>query len=516
MKTGLLKKLDAVLFSENKWATLGFALIVLLISFFTFFHNYHQPDKLFWDENYHLPSAEKYLQGVMFMECHPPLGKLLIALGEAIISPNRQITKTNFTANDYLSDTPPGFSFAGYRFFPALFATWGAVLFFLILLLISKSHLLSLAGSTFYLFDNALIVHFRGAMLDGIQLFFILACLLVFLWSIRHDRKPAWIHYSLLALAAGLAISVKLNSAIILPLFAFMFAHEHKAELIELYHELFSRRGVKKGIRLLLVLLKKSLPRILQSAPVMIAVFCLTFWVHTGLGRRTEPNMTYRASPQYLSIMQEGKTFSPASFPVMLYDNLVYMAHYHEGVPKLDVTKPGENGSHPFTWPLGNKTINYRWDKIGDRVSYIYLVGNPLIWTIGLVGLVLGLALVLGRFIFKAPVTNKRLFNLVLALLFLYACYMFTMISIDRVMYLYHYFIPMQLSLVTAFTVFVYIYEEYIKKKSAWVFVPALVICLLIFKTFLFFSPLTYYGQLTTEQFKARQWSNYWRLEHVE
>src|SRR4030042_2579443 len=112
MKTGLLKKLDAVLFSENKWATLGFALIVLLISFFTFFHNYHQPDKLFWDENDHLPSAEKYLQGVMFMECHPPLGKLLIALGEAIISPNRQITKTNFTANDYLSDTPPGVSFA--------------------------------------------------------------------------------------------------------------------------------------------------------------------------------------------------------------------------------------------------------------------------------------------------------------------------------------------------------------------------------------------------------------------
>jgi len=492
------------------------AIIVLVISFFTYFNNYHKPAGLFWDENYHIPSAEKYIQGVMFMECHPPLGKLLIALGEVILSPNRDIDKTSFTSTDYISGVPPGMSFSGYRFFPTLFATCGAVLFFLLLFFISRNNLLSLAGSSLYLFDNALVVHFRGAMLDGIQLFFIFAALLCFLCSIRDNRKPGWIHYSLLGLLSGLAISVKLNSTIILPLFVIMFGYEYKSELINSYNEIFSNRNIKNGLKQLLFLLKKSLPRVAQSVPVILIVFILVFWVHTGLGSKIPADKTYAASPEYIEIMQQKRTLSISSFPVMLGDNLSYIANYHKGVPKLDLTNPGENGSHPFNWPFGNKTINYKWEKTGNKVRYLYLVGNPVIWTIGLAGILLGFVLAAGRFIFKTPVSNKNLFNLVMVFLFLYVSYMYTMISIDRVMYLYHYLIPLQFSLFTAFLVFTYIYEEYIKKNSARLFIPVLLIAILIFKTFLFFSPLTYYKELTAEQFQACVWSANWRLENVK
>ena len=49
---------------------------------------YGQPSSLFWDENYHIASAERYLQGKFFMEPHPGLGKMFIALGELILHPN--------------------------------------------------------------------------------------------------------------------------------------------------------------------------------------------------------------------------------------------------------------------------------------------------------------------------------------------------------------------------------------------------------------------------------------------
>ncbi|MCK4907948.1 MAG: phospholipid carrier-dependent glycosyltransferase, partial [Spirochaetes bacterium] len=58
------------------------AAIVLILSLVTFFSYYQFPNYVFWDENYHIASAQKYINGVMFMEPHPPLGKMIIAAGE--------------------------------------------------------------------------------------------------------------------------------------------------------------------------------------------------------------------------------------------------------------------------------------------------------------------------------------------------------------------------------------------------------------------------------------------------
>ena len=96
---------------------------------FHLFQNYDYPPSVFWDENYHIASAEKYLTGVMFMEAHPPLGKLFVALGEYIIHPNDSINKSDFTQTDYIKDFPAGYSFAGVRFFSALFAWLSAIVF---------------------------------------------------------------------------------------------------------------------------------------------------------------------------------------------------------------------------------------------------------------------------------------------------------------------------------------------------------------------------------------------------
>ena len=69
------------LFTRQTLLLLG---LITALSFFTYFHNYSTPQAFFWDENYHVASAQKYLNGVFFMEQHPPLGKLLIAAGVEI------------------------------------------------------------------------------------------------------------------------------------------------------------------------------------------------------------------------------------------------------------------------------------------------------------------------------------------------------------------------------------------------------------------------------------------------
>ncbi|MEK7218454.1 MAG: phospholipid carrier-dependent glycosyltransferase, partial [Patescibacteria group bacterium] len=98
--------------------TAVFLFFVTLLSFLTYFYRYGEPQRVFWDENYHIASAQKYLHGVFFMEQHPPLGKLLIAAGEKLFHPNARTDQ--FLATDYGRDFGDDFSFTGYRFFSAL------------------------------------------------------------------------------------------------------------------------------------------------------------------------------------------------------------------------------------------------------------------------------------------------------------------------------------------------------------------------------------------------------------
>lgn len=155
---------------------LGF---VVLTSFFTYFYRYNFPQAVFWDEPYHIASAEKYLSGVYFMEQHPPLGKLLLAAGEKIVNANPK--DDNFIKTDYGMNFDTSFSFTGHRLFPSLLAWMTAPLLFLIFLFFTKNPALSALLSFVYIFDNAEIVHNRGAMVDSPLTFFGMLQVLFFL-----------------------------------------------------------------------------------------------------------------------------------------------------------------------------------------------------------------------------------------------------------------------------------------------------------------------------------------------
>jgi len=486
--------------------------IVLLISLITFFNNYESPAGLFWDENYHIVSAERYIQKDFFMELHPPLGKLFIALGEVIINPNSNIDKSKMVQEDYLKTIPSGLSFIGYRFFPTIFATLSALLIFIIFYLISKHSLLSFLFSSLYLFENALIVHSRGAMLESTQLFFVLGAIAYFLFSIQ-KRKIKIFDYIIIGLLCSAAFATKVNSLIIAPLGLVLLFKENKeyfknfynTELNNILNYILKNRGVLFKILIKLIIYIISIG----------IIFCLSYFIHFTLAKKIINNNYFTASDKYKEIINTNKATNLNNLPLALKEHIYYSDHHTKGVPTLNVCKPDENGSSPISWPLGGKSIDYKWESNGDTGKYLYLQGNPAIWMLSFMSVVLSFVLVMGYYIFGIKVKNVRLFNLIQVFLLLYAGYMFSVLQVERVLYLYHYFIPLIFSMILTFLLFNYLFEEYINNKNdAYkVYIIATIMFVLIFYTYIFFSPLSYFLPITKDAFTKREWFAIWQLK---
>ena len=463
-------------------------LLTLALGYFTYFRHYDTPAALFWDENYHIASAQKYLHGIFFMEPHPPLGKLLIALGEHLVSPN--IATDQFLKTDQASELPADFSFAGYRFFPALFAWLAAGVLFLLFLEITGCAVRAFIFTTPYLFDNALIVHSRGAMLEGPQLFFVI----LFLLFLNRWLKQAAGRFDtlFLGLALGAALSIKINSAflLVLPLVGWWFQRKQI-------------RGVVSAVF-----------TIYASALFLV---CCVWMVHFHLGKKIEPALPnagfYNASDEYKSSLLGG---SQVNFFTALSDNIGYARNYTAGVPSLNPCKQGENGSHPLFWPLGGSAILYRWDSSNDLVRYLYLQSNPASWGLALLAVLIISASALVTFTHDHGAAAKKLQPFALTLLFGYWAYMLTVLNVERVLYLYHYFMPLVLGYILlpfAVDSIERIGRYRIGPSQRWI---VLGVCVsIIVASYIFFSPLTYYQPLTSDQLQSRGLLSLWKLRCV-
>ncbi len=599
-----------------------FLLLVTFLSYFTYFHAYWQPPHVFWDENYHIASAQKYLHGVYFMEQHPPLGKMLVAAGEVLLNASKSDTEkclaqpeaaravclrtlrgatqcagrqgadfesclraadpgdNRFLGTDYGTQFE-GMSFAGYRFFSSLLAWLTAPLLYLIFLRITKNPLHAFLLSFLYVFDNALIVHSRGAMLEGILMFFSVAFILLFFRLLEEQREKT---FRWLSLGFGALFGLILTTKVLGLIFILLFPALCLAKL-ETWkdRQRFILTGFIAFVSLVLyVAVVMLIPpqaagiagffRYFLSMPIMIAlatlvlVFALTrsllklrtwnplpflilavvgfgityvgVWqTHFSLGSRVNPQLSdygyYQASPEYQAILRTGQNrslfyryidekgfeHSGITFIPMIRDSLKFVGHYNAGAPALDLCKKDENGSPYFLWPLGARTINYRWETPGVRdgetakdqvYSYLYLVPNPAIWWVSFAGILLATALLILPFFI--PLRHKLRHPWPLAFFVgLYFSYLFAVSFITRVMYLYHYFIPLML----AFIVLAFLTQEWRsigerevgeKQRTSGLLGFAAV----AFLCFLFFSPLTYYRPITDGQMQLRNWSRLW------
>lgn len=470
----------------------------MLLSYFTFVHNFWYPASLFWDENYHIASAQKYINGVFFMEPHPPLGKLMIALGEKITHVNTPEMDSAFIGTDYATNPPAGFSFFGYRLFPVLFAWFTVPIFFAILLLLTRNTTSSTLLSFLFIFDNALVVHSRSAMLESTMLFFGALAILALLLARNGMGDMSKLRRAALLFGVGFAGILATKA------FGLIFILFYPVVAWWLWPNY-----------------KKILSFVGWSALSFAVVYIGVWQTHFILASRVVPTLPddgyYQASEHYKNILATGKNRSLLYFPVMLKDSLDFVGHYQRGVPRLDLAKADENGSPWFFWPFGARTIDYRWETPdGYSYRYLYLVPNPVVWAAGLLGVILAVVLLVGSYLFEQQKTlhNKQL---IITFLGMYIAFMAAVSRIDRVMYLYHYFLPLLFSLILFVLVLIELQQfgsfKFTEKRKATIL---LVLAGLIFASFQFFRPLSLYEPLNDKEFQLRDWVRLWDMRCVK
>ncbi|MBT4119864.1 MAG: phospholipid carrier-dependent glycosyltransferase [Candidatus Peribacter sp.] len=480
-------------------------ILLTVFAFFTFFWSYTNPPYLYWDENYHIASAQKYLNGTFFMEPHPPLAKMLIAAGEAIFDANEGMDD-EFIGTDYAKELPGGFSFQGYRFFPVLLGWLIAPLLYLIFLMITRKSLWAFILSFLYVFDNALVTHSRAAMLDSIMIFFCVALIALYFLILHYkDRKNGFPLCSLLfGIIFGCAMATKALALIMVLLWPLLILHLRTDS-----PKLFA-----------LQIPKFNAQKISQFFVLTVAGFLITYvgiWhLHFSMGKTIVDSLPdngyYQASDEYKALLDVGQV----NTPLMLRENLSFLRHYSKGVPALNLCKSDENGSPFYFWPLGGRSINYRWETPdGSYYQYITLQANPAVWGAALLGLFLAFGLLVGSAVISGakPLKYK---NELLIWCGMWVSFMIAVSMIGRVMYLYHYFIP----LIFSFIILSYVLLELkqlgalklTESKKSWI---VLLLGVLIFAGFQFYRPLTYYEPIDDASFKKRMILPVWDLRCV-
>ncbi|MDD4319096.1 MAG: hypothetical protein PHW10_02110, partial [Candidatus Peribacteraceae bacterium] len=127
----------------------------------------------------------------------------------------------------------------------------------------------------------------------------------------------------------------------------------------------------------------------------------------------------------------------------------------------------------------------------------------------------LGLALLIGSVVFdlREPLRHRYLLTVFLGV---YVSYMIAIGTIDRVLYLYHYFTPLFLSFIILGLVFMELRRIGPWKLSLQAKTSALLVFAgLVFLAFEFYRPLSYYEPLKDEQFNRRALLPVWELTNV-
>ncbi|MCC6261740.1 MAG: phospholipid carrier-dependent glycosyltransferase [Anaerolineales bacterium] len=464
------------------------ALFIFLLTVTLIFYRLDEPQAIVFDETYHIPSAQKYLNGVFFQEYHPPLGKLLIAFGY-YASCRGDITNNFIEVEKIAESWPANLNITCFRFAPAVFGTFIPLFFYFLIKKITGNFKIALSVSLLLLFDTTFLTQSRIAMLDVFLLFFILASLyysVVIIQDFEKNKKRLILY----AFFVGCAISVKYTGLVALIPFLFWI--------------------VKNVIE------KRARQRFKQVVFVFFivgAVFLLWWQVHFVLAVNIVSNHTYKASTEHLQVVGDeylkGNLLS--NFVVRLTDSIRYHINHNEGVPSLRLGQSDEIGSPWYQWMVGGKAINYRWET-PDSVTYryIYLVPNIVTWLISLLGGLLGSAIFVSDILFGyLKKSREKVFLEYLVIL--YWGYIVPFWLIQRVMYLYHYIPGMVFGLLLWAAVLNILQKEG-KKIEYLLAITALAAVIIFF----LLSPFVYYLPLTNAQFEIRNIWPIWELRCVQ
>jgi len=289
----------------------GLAFLLFTLSAFVAFYRLGTPQAIVFDETYHIPSAQKYLNGVFFQENHPPLGKLLIAWGYILYNHN---IRGDFLDVDKISEPWPNYvNIVGYRISSAIFGVFLPVLFFLVVYLVTERANISFFASILLLTDTAMLMQSRIAMLDVFLIFFIVFSLLIFLLFWKKYRLSSMIIWGI---TASCAFSVKYTGLITIVPMIFMVII------------LLTQKNWRKSIVLVTIF-----------GASFLATFFLIWQIHFALAQKIVEYKTYNASTRHIQAISDANINPVTRFSIRLIDSL----QYHVMTPLKEVVFTGSN-----------------------------------------------------------------------------------------------------------------------------------------------------------------------------
>ncbi|MFT4075942.1 MAG: phospholipid carrier-dependent glycosyltransferase [Asticcacaulis sp.] len=471
--------------------------LIIILACFNFVRDLNNPYHAFWDESYYLTTTQRYVEGKAQYASHPPLGFMFMDLG---VKTGKMLGVNSHIDTHALGDVkkidsrivPKGYDFTPIRLPSALFAIVSALLFYLIILKLNGEAFEAFVFSLLFVFENAYIVHFRAAHLDSYQFTFTLGSILVWLHTFGREPKRPLLTYAAFGLLCGLSFMVKVNSLVMLALGA-----------LSLGRALWMDHSRRNWLR--------QFGRGSAIAAAFLSVVVLIFTLHVAFNPN-KPDITTKAGTRdynamgqvYRDYLAHKRGLSPA----VVWDATVgyykYMKYDFTGEVK---TEP--NGSQPVLWPFMAKAITYRWDFDGKKTAYTHMLGNPVNWGLGLIGIV-GAAVLIARRRFDRRETpdaeaRARDYDRLEALFAMFMVFwtFHIYLGIHRVMYIYHYFIGLALTFLLIALCFKIVARQ-VPLVAKYRFGLLCGLSVLIACSYLFYAPLTYHQYMTRDECNLR------------
>lgn len=469
-------------------------ILLLIISAITHFIFFGHPGAVVFDEVHFGTFVSAYWHGSFFFDVHPPLGKLIYALFGYLFGAQGSVADFMAIGNALPS------SIVMLRTIPILAGTILPLIIYAICRRLNLSKLVSLTAGMLIALENSLIVQSRFILLDSFTLLFGFLSLFFYLEFVRRKTEDTLyfkIFLILSALFSAAAFSVKWTGLSFLGLII----------LMELYRRYESSNNIRRGI---FIAIKKVLPFAGLYVGITLAIYFGVFIVHFALLPRTGTGDAFMTPAFQRTLIGNPYSFD-YSLPKIDITNEFLELNARMFTANQSLTASAPYSSAWYTWPFMQRDIFYWQESNSPNItvnSYIYFLGNPVIYWFGTLVMVLLISKCIWLFFFKngkAAYTNNPSERF--AILFVVAGYLANLlpfIFIGRVMFIYHY----ETALVFSVIGIALLLDMIPLPRKREITISLIGLAAL---SFIFFSPLTYGTPLSNAELANRIRFSSWR-----
>jgi dolichyl-phosphate-mannose-protein mannosyltransferase len=468
---------------------------------------------LVFDEAYYAKYANNYLIRISFADAHPPLGKYLIAIG-IWLSQLNPFDNDNIVQNRLTGSLLAPVS---YRWMNALTGSLIPFIVAGIAYQLNRRHSYALIAALFTAVDGLLLVESRYALINIYLLFFGLVGQWFFLLALN---GRGWLHRFWLALAGicfGAAITVKWNGlGFLLGIYLIWLL----AWAVYLFR---SERLAAHNSVLIDSEENSNLPK-LSASDTLLQNLTRLNPLHLMIDLGIVPALVYR-----LLWIPHLQINSALSFWTIHKIMLVYHQHTGRGLQEHQYC------SSWYTWPWIVRPVVYFFEKANNTSSVtsqsaslvtkteeliydVHGMGNPVLWWLSTVGILVGLGLIIGKIAIwtntrpinanqrPAPLIKIPEFGIALYLIVNYATNLLPWARVTRCTFLYHY----MGAAVFSFLTLAWLVDSWLRSYHYELRAVGVTVIFLILLAFVFWLPVYLGLPLSLEGFQVRMWFRSW------